>query len=63
LKHIRESWGLEKKDFHKSVTEIYNSQVWQDVYKKKIKGMPIYIKFKIVNDEFLLLSFKLDENQ
>lgn len=54
---------LEYKDLYKSVTETYNYKVWQDVYKKKIKETPAYIKFKIVSGEFLLLSFKPDENQ
>lgn len=53
---------LEIKDYWHSVTDTYNNQVWQDVYKKKIKGVNVYIKFKIFNDEFLLLSFKPDES-
>ncbi|MBW2614786.1 MAG: type II toxin-antitoxin system MqsR family toxin [Deltaproteobacteria bacterium] len=30
---------LEPKDFYKSGTEPYNQQVWQDTYKKEIKGV------------------------
>lgn len=55
--------NLEKGDFYQSITEFQNYKVWQDVYKKKIKGMSVYIKFKKVNDRFLLTSFKLDESQ
>ena len=54
--------NLENKDFYKSVTEISNNDVWQDVYKKKLQGMPVYIKFKLVGDNFLLTSFKPNEN-
>lgn len=54
---------LEQKDFHKSMTEYFNDHVWQDVYKKRFKRMSMYIKFKIVDGEFFLLSFKLDQNE
>ena len=54
---------LEIKDYWHSVTDFYNNQVWQDVYKKKIKGVNVYIKFKIFNNEFQLLSFKPDESK
>ncbi|NQT57309.1 MAG: type II toxin-antitoxin system MqsR family toxin, partial [Desulfobacteraceae bacterium] len=47
---------------YKSTTEIYNNKVWQDVYKKEIKGIPVYIKFKLFQDHFLLTSFKPDES-
>ena len=53
---------LNSTDFYKSVTEYYNHKIWQDVYKKKIKGLLIYIKFQIVGDNFLLRSFKIDES-
>ncbi len=61
----QEILNLEQKDFCKSITEYYNHRVWQDVYKKIIKGVPIYIKFKIVTNEnrFLLSSFKKDEEK
>ena len=52
--------GLEMNDFHKSDPDIYNHKVWQDAYKKKIKGKRIYIKFKIFKGKFLLTSFKPD---
>ena len=53
---------LETKDFYHSITEIKNNRVWQDVYKKKIKGTKTYIKFKIFDGGFLLMSFKPDES-
>lgn len=52
---------LEWNDFCKSMTENFNHKVWQDVYKKSIKDKPMYIKFQIVEDQFLLRSFKIDE--
>ena len=56
---------LESKDFFKSMTSNYNPNVWQDVYKKKIKGLRLYIKLQItqVDDQsVLILSFKRDES-
>ncbi|MGM0663905.1 MAG: type II toxin-antitoxin system MqsR family toxin [Thermodesulfobacteriota bacterium] len=51
---------LEAHDFYKSTTEYSNHKIWQDVYKKTINHIPIYIKLKL-NDNFLLvLSFKQD---
>lgn len=57
--------SLEPKDFYKSVSEYEDHTVWQDVYKKKIGNVPIYIKFKIVEtkNKFLLQSFKKDEQE
>ena len=56
---------LETKDLYKSTTEHYDYTVWQDVYTKKIGGLPVYIKFKIVggSDKFLLQSFKEDQKE
>jgi len=55
---------LESGHFYKSTTENLNHKVWQDVYKKKIKGSPVYIKFKLIDNltQFLLTSFKPDES-
>ena len=53
---------LERNNFYKSTTELFNHKIWQDVYKKKIKDLPIYIKFQVVNNQFLLRSFKIDKN-
>jgi len=54
---------LEPKDFSKSSTQPSNNKIWQDAYKKVIKGFHIYIKFKTFDGKFLLTSFKLDENK
>ena len=54
---------LKARDFYKSVPDKRNNNIWQDVYKKEIKGFPIYIKFKIVGGNFLLMSFKPDESK
>lgn len=51
-------------EFYKTKPEKTNPRVWQDVYKKTVRGQRIYIKFKIVNDEKLLLtSFKKDTSK
>jgi len=55
--------NLGNKDFYKSTPDNRNPKVWQDVYKKEIKGFPVYIKFKIVDDMFVLMSFKPDESK
>lgn len=55
--------NLEKENFYHSITENINHRIWQDVYKKVIKKIPIYIKFQITDDqEFLLRTFKKDES-
>jgi len=59
----QEILNLENSNFYESATEPYNRKVWQDVYKKVIKGIPIYIKFKIFRGNFLLTSFKRDQSQ
>lgn len=53
---------LEQSHFYKSMTEYSNNKVWLDVYKKEIKGIRVYIKFKLFQDHFLLTSFKPDES-
>ena len=53
---------LRPSDFCKSMTDYHNHKVWQDVYKKKIKGISVYIKFKTFDGKFLLTSFKPDES-
>jgi len=49
---------LEPNNCYKSMTEYHNNKVWQDVYKTKIGELPIYIKFQIIGDKFLLRAFK-----
>lgn len=56
---------LESKDFYKSTTEYANHKVWQDVYKKTVRNVRLYIKLKVVkiNGQLLLItSFKEDES-
>ena len=54
---------LESKDFHRSRTQPFNNKVWQDSYKKEIRGKRIYIKFKTFEGTFLLTSFKPDTSR
>jgi motility quorum-sensing regulator / GCU-specific mRNA interferase toxin len=57
--------GLERRDFYKSMTDHHNSAAWQDVYKKRVDDIHLYIKLKIGQVEgqrVLLLSFKRDES-
>lgn len=59
IEAYEEILNLQKQHFYKSVSEYSNPKVWQDVYKKDIRGVLIYIKFKITEDgKFLLTSFK-----
>jgi len=54
---------LEPKDFEKSTTENYNNKVFQDVYKKVLRSVHVYIKLKIIQrdaDTVLVMSFKRD---
>jgi len=56
---------IERTDFYKSMTSNFNHRVWQDVYKKLINNIDLYIKFKINeadNNLVVILSFKEDEN-
>lgn len=55
--------SLEKGDFFHSINERANHKSWQDVYKKEVRGILLYIKLKIasVGDrEVVILSFKRD---
>ena len=58
----QEILNLEQKHFRKSMTENFNNKVWLDVYKKEIKGVLVYVKFKKLKDQFLLTSFKPDKD-
>ncbi len=56
---------LERKDFYKSTNEFNNYKVWQDVYKKKVGNVNLYIKLKVAeigNLMVLIMSFKKDDN-
>jgi motility quorum-sensing regulator / GCU-specific mRNA interferase toxin len=57
--------GLNKGDFDKTTTDNRNHKVWQDVYRKTVNGLNLYIKLKITSTDdkqVLVLSFKRDEN-
>jgi len=57
--------SLETRDFYKAVTAYKNHRVWQDVYRKVIGNLQVYIKLKIVklDGKFLVIvSFKEDES-
>lgn len=46
-------------DFEKSMTSYVDSKVWQDVYRPRIAGTPLYVKFtRDATGAFLLISFK-----
>lgn len=51
--------GLKRSDFEKSMTTYANHKVWQDVYKPRVFGLPLYVKFqRDANTGMLLVSFK-----
>lgn len=58
-------YGLENKDFYKSMpskSKKYGDK-WQDVYKKTVRGIPLYIKFKVwefFGVRVVIMSFKED---
>lgn len=52
---------LEPKNFYKSTTEYENHAVWQDVYRKMVNDVEIYVKLKVSSIDgklLLILSFK-----
>ena len=49
---------LETEDFYKAMTAIHDSALWQDVYRKKVQGIPAYIKVQIVDKTAVIISFK-----
>jgi motility quorum-sensing regulator/GCU-specific mRNA interferase toxin len=52
--------SLTPKDLYKSMTSHSNHTIWQDVYKKDWENNKLYIKLQIVNEETIIISFKLD---
>jgi hypothetical protein len=57
--------SLDRGDFDKTTTENLNHKVWQDVYRKTVNGLSLYIKLKVTRIEgkqVLIVSFKRDEN-
>ena len=46
-------------DFEKSMTSMTNHKIWQDVYKPKVGGRTLYVKFtRDAKDALFLISFK-----
>ena len=51
--------GLSQRDFDKSMTSLADHRVWQDVYKPRVGGRTIYVKFTLDAQQApLLISFK-----
>jgi motility quorum-sensing regulator / GCU-specific mRNA interferase toxin len=51
--------GLSQRDFDKSMTSMADHRVWQDVYKPKIGGRKVYVKFTVDAQQTpFLISFK-----
>lgn len=56
---------LTSQEFYKSVSEYRNYKVWQDVYKKSVGDLRLYIKLKIIEvkgKSVVIMSFKEDES-
>ena len=46
-------------DFEKSMTSIADHKIWQDVYKPKVGGRTLYVKFTLdAQGALFLISFK-----
>ena len=46
-------------DFEKSMTSMADHKIWQDVYKPKVGGRTLYVKFTLDAQQALfLISFK-----
>jgi motility quorum-sensing regulator / GCU-specific mRNA interferase toxin len=51
--------SLGNSDFDKSMTSHADGKVWQDVYRPKLAGTELYVKFTLdANNSYLLISFK-----
>lgn len=51
--------ALEATDFYKSMAPMQPGfTAWQDVYKPRVKGLDLYIKFQINHEKELIVSFK-----
>jgi motility quorum-sensing regulator/GCU-specific mRNA interferase toxin len=51
--------GLSNSDFDKSMTSIADHRIWQDVYRPRIAGRTIYVKFTLDAQQApFLISFK-----
>jgi len=51
--------ALTSRDFFKSMTSLANPRVWQDVYKPRVRGKVLYVKFTEDSmSNLLLISLK-----
>jgi motility quorum-sensing regulator / GCU-specific mRNA interferase toxin len=51
--------GLSQRDFDKSMTSVADHRVWQDVYKPRVGGRTLYVKFTVdARHAPFLISFK-----
>ncbi|MBV1705290.1 MAG: type II toxin-antitoxin system MqsR family toxin [Hyphomicrobiales bacterium] len=51
--------GLSAADFDKSMTSMADHRVWQDVYKPRVRGRTLYVKFTLdAMNALLLIRFK-----
>ncbi len=49
--------GLQRSDFHKSMTRYADHHIWQDVYRPLTAVGYVYVKLTVV-DDVLIVSFK-----
>lgn len=49
---------LEANEFYKSMTTLYDSRTWQDVYHGTVRDTRAYIKVQIDEGETVVISFK-----
>jgi motility quorum-sensing regulator / GCU-specific mRNA interferase toxin len=54
---------LQIRDLYKSMTAIHDSALWQDVYHPMIDGTPAYVKVQISDDNTVVISFKILEDE
>ncbi len=56
---------LERKDYFKAETQHNNHKIWHDYYSKHDGDKYIFIKFKLLHDDIVIIltSFKEDTNK
>ncbi|MBP7583795.1 MAG: type II toxin-antitoxin system MqsR family toxin [Spirochaetes bacterium] len=50
--------GLDNASFYKSMTTLFDSALWQDVYHTAIGAKTAYVKLQILDEETVVISFK-----
>jgi motility quorum-sensing regulator/GCU-specific mRNA interferase toxin len=51
--------GLTSADFYKSMPALINRSLWQDVYRPRYAGLPLYVKVQIIDGKIaVVISFK-----